>query len=82
MLEVIISQLWPYMLALFTLVAGWLTAKQSGKSEARKEAELKQAKADMAAMEVARDAIEKIDRLDDDVVRERARKRMRDAVRR
>ncbi len=82
MMELLIAKIWPYAVGLLALIVGWLTAKQSGKSEARKEAELKQAKADMAAMEVARDAIEKIDRLDDDAVRERARKRMRDAVRR
>ncbi|MCX5592009.1 hypothetical protein [Alcaligenes endophyticus] len=79
MIESILSAIWPYVIGALALIVGWFTAKQSGKSEARKEAELKQAKADIAAMEIARDAVERIDRLDDDAVRDRARKRMRDA---
>lgn len=82
MMELLIAKIWPYAVGLLALVVGWFTAKQSGKSEARREADLKQAKADMDAMEIARDAVERIDRLDDDAVRDRARKRMRDTAKR
>lgn len=78
MIEVIIAKVWPYLLGLLALVAGWFTAKWAGRQEGRREAEQKQEKADMAAVEVSRDAAETIERLDDDAVRDRARKRMRD----
>lgn len=78
MIEVIIGQTWPYVLGLLALVAGWFTAKRAGRQEGRREAEQKQYQADMAAVEVGRDAAETIERLDDDAVRDRARKRMRD----
>lgn len=78
MIEVIIGQTWPYLLGLLALVAGWLTAKRAGRQEGHREAEQKQTKADMAAVEVGRDAAETIERLDDGAVRDRARKRMRD----
>ncbi|WP_321289209.1 hypothetical protein [Alcaligenes phenolicus] len=79
MIEVIIGQIWPYLLGLLALAAGWLTAKRAGRQEGRREAEQKQEQADMAAVEVSRDAAETIERLDDDAVRDRARQRMRDA---
>ncbi|WP_341669065.1 hypothetical protein [Alcaligenes sp. SDU_A2] len=75
MIELIIGQAWPYVLGLLALVAGWLTAKRTGQQEGRREAEQKQEKADMAAVEVGRDAAETIERLDDDAVRDRARAR-------
>ncbi|ULH08595.1 hypothetical protein [Alcaligenes faecalis] len=78
MIEVIIGQTWPYLLGLMALVAGWHTAKRAGRHEGHREAEQKQTKADMAAVEVGRDAAETIERLDDDAVRDRARQRMRD----
>lgn len=79
MIEIISGQLWPYALGLVALVAGWLTAKRAGQQEGRREVEKKQEKADMAAVEVSRDAAETIEGLDDDAVRDRARQRMRDA---
>ncbi|ULH05321.1 hypothetical protein [Alcaligenes faecalis] len=80
MIELIIGQAWPYVLGLLALVAGWLTAKRAGRQEGHREAEQKQSKADMAAVEVGRDAVETIERLDDGAVRDRARKRMRDTA--
>lgn len=79
--------------ALWGKVAGWLgvlgglalaalALLQVGRRQGRAQAEQKQTKADMAAVEVGRDAAETIERLDDDAVRDRARKRMRDAERR
>lgn len=79
------------MAKLWSRVAGWLgllgglviaalALLQVGRRQGRAQAEQKQAKADMAATEVGRDAAETIERLDDDAVRDRARaRRMRDA---
>ncbi|WP_238399729.1 hypothetical protein [Alcaligenes faecalis] len=61
------------------LVLAALTLLQVGRRQGRAQAEQKQTKADMAAVEVSRDAAETIERLDDDAVRDHARKRMRDA---
>ena len=75
--------------ALWGKVAGWLgvlgglalaalALLQVGRRQGRVQAEQKQTKADMAAVEVGRDAAETIERLDDGAVRDRARQRMRD----
>lgn len=75
--------------ALWGKAAGWLgllgalalavlALLQVGRRQGREQAEQKQAKADMAAVEVSRDAAETIERLDDAAVRDRARKRLRD----
>lgn len=77
--------------ALWGKVAGWLgllgglalaalALLQVGRRQGRAQAEQKQTKADIAAVEVGRDAAETIERLDDDAVRDRARKRMRDTA--
>lgn len=77
--------------ALFSKLAGWLgllgglalaalALLQVGRRQGRAQAEQKQTKADMAAVEVRRDAAETIERLDDDAVRDRARQRMRDTA--
>ncbi|WBM39706.1 hypothetical protein [Alcaligenes faecalis] len=75
--------------ALWEKVAGWLgllgglalaalALLQVGRRQGRAQAEQKQTKADMAAVEVGRDAAETIERLADDALRDRARQRMRD----
>lgn len=75
--------------ALWGKVAGWLgllgglaiaalALLHVGRRQGRDWAEQKQTNADMAAVEVGRDAAETIERLGDDAVRDRARKRMRD----
>ena len=77
--------------ALWGKVAGWLSLLgglviaalallQIGRRQGRAQAEQKQTKADMAAVEVGRDAAETIERLVDDAVRDRARQRMRDTA--
>ncbi|MFC3863704.1 hypothetical protein [Alcaligenes aquatilis] len=78
--------------ALWQRIAGWLgllggliiaalALLQVGRRQGRAQAEQKQTKADMAAVEVGRDAAETIERLDDDAVRDRARaRRMRDTA--
>ncbi|ATH99968.1 Uncharacterised protein [Alcaligenes faecalis] len=61
------------------LIIAALALLQVGRRQGRAQAEQKQTKADMAAVEVGRDAAETIERLDDDAVRDRARaRRMRD----
>ena len=45
MVELIISQIWPYILAGLALVAGWFAARQSGKAAARNEINETQAQA-------------------------------------
>ena len=78
------------MAKLWSRVAGWLgllgglaiatlALLQVGRRQGRAKAEQKQTTADMAAVEVGRDAAETIERLDDDAVCDRARQRMRDA---
>lgn len=76
--------------ALWGKVAGWLgllgglvlaalALLRVGRRQGRVQAEQKQTKAYMTAVEVGRDAAETIERLDDDAVRDRARtRRMRD----
>ena len=74
--------------ALWEKVTGWLgllgglilaalALLNVGRRQGRAQAEQKQTKADMAAVEVGRDAAETIEHLDDDAVRDRARQRMR-----
>ena len=79
--------------ALWGKVAGWLgllgglalaalALLQVGRRQGRVQAEQKQTKTDMAAVEVGRDAAETIERLGNDAVRDRDRaraRRMRDA---
>lgn len=61
------------------LVLAALALLQVGRRQGKAQAEQKQTKADIAAVEVGRDAAETIESLDDDAVRARARQRMRDA---
>ena len=60
------------------LVIAALALLHVGRRQGKAQAEQKQTNADIAAGEVGRDAAETIERLDDDAVRDRARKRMRD----
>lgn len=50
MIALIVSQIWPYILAGVALVAGWFAARQSGKSAVRNEI----TKAESAARKEAR----------------------------
>ena len=76
--------------ALLEKVVGWLSLLGGlvlaglalfhvGRRQGRAQAEQEQSRADMTAVELSRNAAETIERLDDDAVRDRARKRMRDA---
>lgn len=77
-----ITKLWQRIAGWLGLLGGLILAAlallQVGRRQGRAQAEQKQTKADMAAVEVGRDAAETIERLDDDAVRDRARQRMRD----
>lgn len=77
-----ITTLWQRIAGWLGLLGGLILAAlallQVGRRQGRVQAEQKQTKADMAAVEVGRDAAETVERLGDDAVRDRARKRMRD----
>lgn len=79
-----IARLWQRVAGWLGLLGGLALAALAllhvGRRQGRAQAEQKQTKADMAAVEVGRDAAETIERLDDDAVRDRARKRMRDTA--
>lgn len=79
-----ISKLWSRIAGWLGLLGGLIIAALAllyvGRRQGRAQAEQKQTKADMAAVEVSRDAAETIERLDDDAVRDRARQRMRDTA--
>jgi len=79
----VITTLWQRIAGWLGLLGGLVLAAlallQVGRRQGRDQAENKQHQADMAAVEVSRDAAETIERLDDDSVRDHARQRMRDA---
>lgn len=79
-----IARLWQRVAGWLGLLGGLALAAlallQVGRRQGRAQAEQKQIKADMAAVEVGRDAAETIERLDDAAVRDHARQRMRDTT--
>lgn len=76
-----IAKLWQRIAGWLGMLGGLVLAALAllhvGRRQGRTQAEQKQTKADMVAVEVSRDAAETIERLDDDAVRDHARKRMR-----
>lgn len=81
-----IAKLWQRIAGWLGLLGGLALAAlallQVGRRQGRAQARQQQTKADMAAVEVGRDAAETIERLDDNAVRDRARQRMRNTERR
>lgn len=77
MIEAIIHQLWPYVVAIISGLVAYLGIRQSGKSAGRAEAEQEQQKAAAVAREKAREVGNEIDSLDDDSVRDRAKRWVR-----
>lgn len=77
MIEAIIHQLWPYAIAIIAGLSAYFGIRQSGKSASRVEAEQEQQKAATAAREKAREVNNEIDSLDDDSVRDRAKRWVR-----
>jgi len=80
----VITKIWERIAGWLGLLGGLVIAAlallQVGRRQGRGQAKQEQHEADMAAVEVSRDAAETIERLDDDAVRDRARaRRMRDA---
>ena len=77
-----ITKLWERVAGWLGLLGGLVLAGLAllhvGRRQGRAQAQQKQTTADMAAVEIGRDAAETIERLDDGDVRDRARKRMRD----
>lgn len=85
MLEMILGQIWPYLLGLLGLlamVAGWVTARQSGKAEGRTQAKIDQLEDNAKARGVAREADQKFDQIPTDDLRDRARERLRNTANR
>lgn len=76
-LQALWSRVWPYVVAAGAILAGLFAVRQAGKAAGRTEAKIDQLEADASAREKAREAAAKIERLDDDAVRDRARQRMR-----
>lgn len=79
MIEAIIHQLWPYVVAIISGLVAYLGIRQSGKSAGRAEAEQEQQKAAAVAREKAREVGNEIDSLDDDSVRDRAKRWVRNS---
>lgn len=77
MIESIVNQLWPYVVAIIAGLTAYLGIRQSGKSAGRTEAEQEQQKAAEAAREKAREVDNEIDSLDDDTIRDRAKRWVR-----
>lgn len=77
MIEAIIHQLWPYVVAIISGLVAYLGIRQSGKSAGRAEAEQEQQKAAADARERAREVDNKIDSLGDSAVRDRAKRWVR-----
>ena len=77
MIEAIIYQIWPYVVAIVSGLVAYLGIRQSGKSAGRAEAETEQQKAAAAAREKAREVDNEIDSMDDAAVRDRAKRWVR-----
>lgn len=77
MIEAIIYQLWPYVVAIISGLVAYLGIRQSGKAAGRVEAEQEQQKAAAVAREKAREVDNEIDSLGDDTVRDRAKRWVR-----
>lgn len=80
-LRAIRDKLWPYLALVGAAVAALFAIRQSGKSAGRAEVKAEHMEADLQAGRVRNEATAKIDRMDDDAVRELARERMRNTRR-
>lgn len=78
MIEVLIAQFWPYILAAVGAVAGILGFGASQRARGRDQERSKQAAQDRKSVGVKNEVDRKIESLDDAAVRDRARQRMRD----
>jgi len=79
-LQALWARVWPYIAALAALGAAVIGIRQSGKAAGRTEAKTDQLEADASARKKAREVDNKLDALDDDAIRNRARDWLRDNV--
>jgi hypothetical protein len=83
MIEMIIGQVWPYLLGALALLAGWFAAKHQGRAEAQRDALQKAVEASDKARKEARDVAQKVDAMGDAAVSDRLKSGwVRDAPRR
>jgi hypothetical protein len=83
MIEMIIGQVWPYLLGALALLAGWIAAKRQGRAEAQRDALQDAAKTADKARKEARDVAQKVDAMGDPTVSDRLKSDwVRDAARR
>ena len=66
MIELLIGQIWPYVLGAIALLGGWLAARQSGKQAGRREVEQEHEAQNLDAIRKANANREKVTRMDDD----------------
>lgn len=77
MIELILGQIWPYLLGAAALVAGWFAARAGGKASERQKMDAQINKQADQARKGARDVADKVDSMDDAAVRDSARKWVR-----
>lgn len=83
MIEMIIGQVWPYLLGALALLAGWVAAKRQGRAEAQRDALQKAVETADKARKEARDVAQKVDAMGDPAVSDRLKSDwVRDAPRR
>lgn len=75
------AKVWPYLAAVGAAFAAFFAIRQSGKAAGKAEAKREQMEGDLKAGRNRHEATTQVDRLDDDAVRDLARKRMRDSAR-
>lgn len=68
MIEVILGQIWPYLLGLVAILAAWLAARRSGKLAAREEDAVQRAQKKERTDKEVRNVRNEVASLDDDAV--------------
>ncbi|NYT46317.1 hypothetical protein H0A64_15965 [Alcaligenaceae bacterium] len=81
MLKALWGKVWGYVVLAGAILAGLFALRQSGKTAGKQEAERERLETDNKGMENAIKARDEILQMDDDAIRDRARKRMRNAKR-
>ena len=74
-------KIWPYLAAVGAAFAAFFAIRQSGKAAGKAQAKMEQMEGDLKAGRNRNEATTQVDRMDDDAVRDLARKRMRDDAR-
>ena len=76
MIKDLIAQFWPWLAVVGVVVYGWFDGRRS----ARHAEEARRLQAQIKGMENVKKVRDEMDSLDDDAVRARARKRLRDSA--